>query len=190
MPTTVRPAFRTTLIDEVLTFEPPTGPPVFSTLMRITSTTPVTSISKLNDGEVKHKASKLRRKFGPMRGQKTRGELKRRIAGDFLEFEEQHKDGLSSLVIQAPAASSTILVFNCSGDVRKVEIHYSVPAENSAGSSVQRIRQPIWSVAFLEDVVLREGSIPEFSVSSVVCPSYHMTSPSMFVFRWIAKTRH
>ncbi|VDM65372.1 unnamed protein product [Strongylus vulgaris] len=63
------------------------------------------------------------------------------------------------------------LVFNC-GDVREVQIHYSLPAENSAGPSAQRTRQPIWSVASPEDVLLREESIPDFLVPSVVCPSH------------------
>ncbi|VDM85633.1 unnamed protein product, partial [Strongylus vulgaris] len=52
-----------------------------------------------------------------------------------------------------------MLVLNCGG--HEVQIHYSLPAENSAGPSVPRTRQPIWSVASLEDVLLREGSIPE-----------------------------
>ncbi|VDM82909.1 unnamed protein product [Strongylus vulgaris] len=54
--------------------------------------------------------------------------------------------------------------------------------------------QPIWSVASLEDVLLRDGSLPEFLVSICRLPSHYMTSPSMFclrdVFRWIAKTGH
>ncbi|VDM77124.1 unnamed protein product [Strongylus vulgaris] len=76
-------------------------------------------------------------------------------------FIQKYLDGLSSLVVQATAlspfrfclllASSTMLVLDCGGDVREVQIHYSSPAENSAGSSVQRTRQPIWSVVFLED---------------------------------------
>ncbi|VDM76023.1 unnamed protein product [Strongylus vulgaris] len=86
-----------------------------------------------------------------------------------------------------------MLVLNCGGDVREVQVHYSLPAENSAGPSAQRTCQPIWSVAFLEDVWLREDSTPKFLVS--ICRlSLYMTSPSMRclrdVFRWYAKTRH
>ncbi|VDM66051.1 unnamed protein product [Strongylus vulgaris] len=58
-----------------------------------------------------------------------------------------------------------MLVLKCGGNVRRVQVHYSLPAENSAGSSVQRTRQLIWSVASLEDILLREESIPEFSVT-------------------------
>ncbi|VDM77092.1 unnamed protein product [Strongylus vulgaris] len=87
-----------------------------------------------------------------------------------------------------------MLVWNCGGDVREVQVHYSLPAKISAGPFVQRKHQPIWSVASLEDVLLREESIPEFLMSICRLPSHYMTSPSMLcfrdLFRWIAKTRH
>ncbi|VDM75102.1 unnamed protein product [Strongylus vulgaris] len=57
-----------------------------------------------------------------------------------------------------------MLVLNWGGDVREVRIHYSLPAENSAGPIMQRTRQPIWSMA-PSRILLREGSIPEFLVS-------------------------
>ncbi|VDM79118.1 unnamed protein product [Strongylus vulgaris] len=60
-------------------------------------------------------------------------------------------------------------------DVREVQVHYSLLVGNSAGPSVPRTPQPI----SLEDVLLREGSIPEFLMSSVVCPPHYTTSPSM-----------
>ncbi|VDM75446.1 unnamed protein product [Strongylus vulgaris] len=55
----------------------------------------------------------------------------------------------------------TMLILNCGGDIREVQIHCSLPAKNSDGPSVQRTRQPIWSLAFVEDVLIREGSIPD-----------------------------
>ncbi|VDM80007.1 unnamed protein product [Strongylus vulgaris] len=73
------------------------------------------------------------------------------------------------------------MVLSCGGDVRGL-IHYSLPAENTAGPSVQRTRQPIWSMASLEDILLREESIPEFLVS--ICRlSHYMTSPSIHFLR-------
>ncbi|VDM65699.1 unnamed protein product [Strongylus vulgaris] len=51
-----------------------------------------------------------------------------------------------SLLFYLSLASSAMLALKRGGDARVVRIHYSLPAENSAAPSVQRIRQPTWSV--------------------------------------------
>ncbi|VDK63613.1 unnamed protein product [Cylicostephanus goldi] len=69
-----RPRFKTTLIDEVVTFRPPTDPPVFATLLHsVPTSTRRPRIVKLNDGEVKHRSSGKVKKTNFFPRQKTRG---------------------------------------------------------------------------------------------------------------------
>ncbi|EYC22986.1 hypothetical protein Y032_0016g3056 [Ancylostoma ceylanicum] len=63
-PAFLKPAqFKTTLVDEVVTYAPPSEPPIFSTLVHSWKGTPRPPLHKLNDGEVKHKANALKKKL-------------------------------------------------------------------------------------------------------------------------------
>ncbi|KAL6735073.1 hypothetical protein Aduo_005550 [Ancylostoma duodenale] len=63
-PTFFRPApFKTTLVDEVVTYAPPSAPPIFTTLVHSWGGTPRPPLYKVNDGEVKHKTNVLKKKL-------------------------------------------------------------------------------------------------------------------------------